>query len=44
MDTFSVITPHIGSANTPTRQAMLDLGEANVVAGLKGERMPSPLE
>ncbi|KAH7721080.1 glyoxylate reductase/hydroxypyruvate reductase-like protein, partial [Aphelenchoides avenae] len=39
-----VVTPHIGSANTPTRQAMLDLGEANVVAGLKGERMPSPLE
>jgi len=39
-----VITPHIGSANEAARARMLALGQANVIAALRDERMPSELE
>jgi glyoxylate reductase len=35
------VIPHLGSATERTRIAMADLAEANLVAGLKGEPMPS---
>ena len=35
------VIPHLGSATERTRIAMADLAEANLVAGLSGEEMPS---
>jgi lactate dehydrogenase-like 2-hydroxyacid dehydrogenase len=35
-----VITPHIGSATERTRQAMAERACRNIVAGLRGERVP----
>jgi glyoxylate reductase len=35
-----VLTPHIGSASVRTRTLMADLAVANLLAGLRGERMP----
>ena len=36
-----VLTPHIGSATLRTRAQMADMAVENVLAALKGERMPS---
>ncbi len=36
-----VVIPHLGSASRRARVAMADLAEANLVAGLRGERMPA---
>jgi glyoxylate reductase len=36
-----LVIPHLGSATERTRIAMADLAEANLVAGLAGEEMPS---
>ncbi|KAI3411846.1 hypothetical protein GPALN_001909 [Globodera pallida] len=38
-----VITPHIGSANNVARKQMMETGQANVLAALKGQEMPSPI-
>jgi glyoxylate reductase len=35
-----VLTPHIGSASVRTRTRMADLAVDNLLAGLRGERMP----
>jgi D-3-phosphoglycerate dehydrogenase / 2-oxoglutarate reductase len=35
-----VLTPHIGSASVRTRTRMADLAVENLLAGLRGERMP----
>ena len=35
------VIPHLGSATERTRIAMADLAEANLVAGLNGDEMPS---
>jgi glyoxylate reductase len=39
----AAILPHIGSATVETRYAMAELAAANIIAGLKGERLPNPL-
>ncbi|XP_011449387.3 glyoxylate reductase/hydroxypyruvate reductase [Magallana gigas] len=38
-----VITPHIGSATVYARNAMAELAAKNLIAGLKGKRLPSPV-
>jgi glyoxylate reductase len=38
-----VVLPHIGSATTATRAAMVELASANLVAVLCGQRPPTPL-
>jgi len=35
-----IITPHVGSAVLRTRKRMLEVGIENLLAGLRGERMP----
>ncbi|HEY9858866.1 MAG TPA: D-glycerate dehydrogenase [Candidatus Obscuribacterales bacterium] len=35
-----IITPHIGSASLQTRKQMADIAIANLIAGLKGDRLP----
>jgi glyoxylate reductase len=35
-----IITPHIGSASVKTRQKMASMAIENLIAGLKGERLP----
>ena len=35
-----VVAPHIGSASHRTREAMADMAVDNLLAGLRGERMP----
>ena len=35
-----VITPHIGSASRRTRELMADMAVDNLLAALRGERMP----
>ncbi|MEB3180599.1 MAG: D-glycerate dehydrogenase [Nostocaceae cyanobacterium] len=35
-----IITPHIGSASLQTRRKMADMAITNLIAGLKGERLP----
>jgi glyoxylate reductase len=35
-----VVTPHIGSASTATRARMMELAVDNLLAGLKGDRLP----
>lgn len=36
------VLPHIGSATENTRKAMAELAANNIIAGLKGERIPFP--
>ena len=36
-----IVTPHIGSASRQTRQRMASMAIENLVAGLKGERLPN---
>ena len=36
----AVITPHIGSASRRTRELMADMAVDNLLAALRGERMP----
>ncbi|XP_062594681.1 glyoxylate reductase/hydroxypyruvate reductase-like [Saccostrea cucullata] len=38
-----VITPHIGSATMYARNAMAELAARNLIAGLKGNELPSPV-
>ena len=38
-----VVTPHIGSATVRTRARMAELAVANLLAGLAGEPLPSPV-
>jgi lactate dehydrogenase-like 2-hydroxyacid dehydrogenase len=38
-----VLTPHIASATSDTRQAMADLAFANMQAGVTGEPLRSPV-
>jgi len=35
-----IITPHIASASRPTREKMANMAIANLVAGLRGDRLP----
>lgn len=35
-----IVTPHIGSASRPTRMKMAEMALANLIAGLKGDRLP----
>jgi len=35
-----IITPHIASASVATRDKMATMAAANLIAGLKGERLP----
>ena len=35
-----IITPHIGSASRPTRKKMATMAIENLIAGLKGDRLP----
>ena len=37
------VLPHIGSATLETRNAMAELAAKNILAGLKGERIPFPV-
>ncbi len=37
------VLPHIGSATAETRNAMAELAARNIIAGLKGERIPYPV-
>jgi glyoxylate/hydroxypyruvate reductase len=39
-----VITPHVGSANIETREAMADLAIKNLIAGLNGEEMAAEVK
>ena len=39
----AVVFPHIGSATEETRGAMSRLAAENIIAGLKGERLPYPV-
>ena len=39
-----VVLPHIGSATHDTREAMAVLAAQNMIAGLKGEKMPSEID
>lgn len=41
---FPVILPHIGSATYATRNTMSLLAVNNLLAGLRGEPMPSELK
>jgi glyoxylate reductase len=36
-----VIVPHIASATVQTREKMAAMAAANLIAGLKGERLPT---
>lgn len=37
------VLPHIGSATEGTRKAMAELAAKNIIAGLKGEKIPFPV-
>ncbi len=37
------VLPHIGSATFETRNAMAEMAAKNIIAGLKGERIPFPI-
>jgi glyoxylate reductase len=37
------ILPHIGSGTVETRNAMAELAARNIIAGLKGDRIPNPV-
>ncbi|KAK9502493.1 hypothetical protein O3M35_011263 [Rhynocoris fuscipes] len=38
-----ILTPHIGSATMQTRNQMAEVAAKNILAGLQGQPMPSPL-
>jgi phosphoglycerate dehydrogenase-like enzyme len=38
-----LIVPHIASASVATRARMAQMAAANVLAGLRGERLPTPV-
>jgi lactate dehydrogenase-like 2-hydroxyacid dehydrogenase len=38
-----VLTPHMASATTETRQAMADLAFANMKAGISGQPLRTPV-
>jgi len=38
-----LIVPHIASASRATRGKMAEMAAANVLAGLRGERLPTPV-
>jgi glyoxylate reductase len=38
-----IITPHIASASTATREKMAQMAADNLLAGLRGERLPYPV-
>ena len=38
-----LIVPHIASASRATRAKMAEMAAANVLAGLRGERLPTPI-
>ena len=38
-----LIVPHIASASLATRAKMAEMAAANVLAGLRGERLPTPV-
>jgi glyoxylate reductase len=39
-----IITPHLGSATEQTRQRMAELSVENLLAGLAGRPLPSPVK
>jgi glyoxylate reductase len=39
----ALVTPHIGSASRRTRELMASMAVDNLLAGLRGERMPHPV-
>ncbi len=38
-----LVVPHIASASRATRAKMAEMAAANVLAGLRGERLPTPV-
>ena len=38
-----LIVPHIASASLATRAKMAEMAAANLLAGLRGERLPTPV-
>ena len=38
-----IVVPHIASASRVTRDRMAEMAAANLVAGLRGERLPTPI-
>jgi glyoxylate reductase len=38
-----VVVPHIASASRVTRDQMAEMAAANLLAGLRGERLPTPI-
>jgi glyoxylate reductase len=38
-----IVAPHLGSATVQTRRRMAELSVANLLAGLRGEKLPSPV-
>jgi glyoxylate reductase len=38
-----LVVPHIASASLATRAKMAEMAAANVLAGLRGERLPTPV-
>jgi len=37
-----IVVPHIASASTATRARMAEMAAANLIAGVRGERLPTP--
>jgi glyoxylate reductase len=37
----ATVLPHLGSASVPTRERMATMAAENLLAGLRGERLPS---
>ena len=38
-----LVVPHIASASYATRGKMAEMAAANLLAGLRGERLPNPV-
>jgi glyoxylate reductase len=38
-----LVVPHIASASHATRSKMAEMAAANLLAGLRGERLPTPV-
>jgi glyoxylate reductase len=38
-----IVTPHMASASRATRGKMAQMAAANLLAGLRGERLPTPV-
>jgi glyoxylate reductase len=38
-----LVVPHIASASRPTRARMAEMAAANLLAGIRGERLPTPV-